>query len=113
VKCAASGPSEPQVHCSPEAKILEIQGLCVDKVLSISKFANVLESLRPYFNEVNEMVDSLTHYHGICPLSDMKWKVPIADASFPEVVFSTAVDLHSSYRAYALVLNVYIHTLLD
>jgi hypothetical protein len=99
VICQAAGSSLPEAIPKPEAQTLEIQGIHVDQVRCISEYTNIPESWRFYFYEVNKMVDSLPHYHQICNLDDLKWIVPIADASHPEVVATTTVDLQASYEA--------------
>ena len=48
-----------------------------------------------YLNEIAEMISSLDHCCGGSH-SELERRVPIADASFPEVITSTALEIRPS-----------------
>jgi hypothetical protein len=98
VKCLASGYSHPQVSRHANDKILELQGLLFDEVTSISKFLNTPETMESYLNEAAEMIGSLNPVLG-GSRSELAWRVPIADATFSDVIVSTKLDMESSYKA--------------
>ncbi|KAF4636998.1 hypothetical protein G7Y89_g1094 [Cudoniella acicularis] len=103
VPCSAAGRfSEPQVYSSVDGDMLEIQGLHFDEVAVMSNSANNLDTLQIYLAEVNQMIDS---FPPKMPRSELKWRVPIVDAKLPEVVISTAVNMHSSYKALAILIK--------
>jgi len=93
VSCSASRRSEPKASYNDEKKVLEIEGHHVDQVKSISHYMNVPDYLESYLEEVDQMLEGMPN------ASDLRWRIPIADASLPEIVSSTAIDLRTSYRA--------------
>jgi hypothetical protein len=97
VKCHASGLPKPYVSRTACDKILTLQGLHADEVTSISKFTNTPETTGKYLNETVKMISSLDRCCG-GSRSELEWRVPIADASFPEVIVSTALEM-KSYKA--------------
>lgn len=97
MKCHASGLPKPYVSRTACDKILTLQGLHADEVTSISKFTNTPETTGKYLNETVKMISSLDRCCG-GSRSELEWRVPIADASFPEVIVSTALEM-KSYKA--------------
>jgi hypothetical protein len=98
VKCLASGYSLPQVSRHASDKVLGLQGLLLDEVTSISKFLNTPDTMESYINEAADMIASLNHVLG-GSRSELTWRVPIADATFSDVIVSTKLDMESSYKA--------------
>jgi hypothetical protein len=98
VKCLASGYSLPQVSRHASDKVLGLQGLVLDEVTSISKFLNTPDTMESYINEVADMIASLNPVLG-GSRSELAWRVPIADATFSDVIVSTKLDMESSYKA--------------
>jgi hypothetical protein len=99
IPCAASRDSLPDADFKSGTDELRIGGIFVDEIREVSKFSNVMESLESYLLEVDRMVDSLGRYPTGEKLSDLKWKVPIADVELPEEIVSVPLDLHASYQA--------------
>ncbi|KAH8669611.1 hypothetical protein BGZ60DRAFT_564070 [Tricladium varicosporioides] len=107
VVCRASGHSREEVDCQFGSDILEVSGHHVDEVRFVSCSANTMPSMEQagtthvYLTEVSTIIDSFAHQHRDLrtPLEELKWRVPIADASQPDISASTAIDMRSSYYA--------------
>ena len=96
---AASGPQQANIKCFPDTDELIVDGYAVDNIQSVSTSSNVEQEWKEYFEEVDTMVESadLSLLHDT--REDLRWKVPIAGASYPRVAISEVVDLQQSYAA--------------
>ncbi|KAH6672306.1 hypothetical protein B0J14DRAFT_70569 [Halenospora varia] len=107
VVCRASRLSKEEVSCQFGNDILEVSGHHVDEVRFVSRSANLMPSMEQagtthvYLTEVSVIIDSFAHQYRDLqpPLEELKWRVPIADASQPDISASTAIDMRSSYYA--------------
>jgi hypothetical protein len=57
VPCATSRSLEPKVHLNSDLNLLKVKGLYVNKVIAISKLANLLRLLELHLKEVNKIID--------------------------------------------------------
>ena len=98
----ASGDLIERIEYIAEDDVLAVDGYLVDEVTHVSKASNTPQEWPEYFKEVDAMIhnhwkpSSSTEETG----EDLKWKVPIADVSYPEVAATGDMDLHSSYEAF-------------
>jgi hypothetical protein len=100
MKCAAAGPTKANVKCDASSNEIQVSGLRVDEIKSVSKAANLDWELNAYLEEIDRTVDSLPSYPVRETRADVKWKVPIAGAWHPQLVASTDLDMRSSYMAF-------------
>ncbi|KAI8711210.1 hypothetical protein NCS52_01496800 [Fusarium sp. LHS14.1] len=94
---SASGPQQSKIKCIPDTDELAVEGYQVDVIESISESSNLEQEWPSYFREVDEMVDSLGMSPFPCSARDLKWKVPIACAEYPNGAVSGGLDMESSY----------------
>lgn len=74
--------------------------LITDEIVSVSSEANIPSRTREYLQQISETINK----HGSqCPTredrSELKWRVPIADAKFPQITHSGYGRLKYSYSA--------------
>ncbi|OCK83978.1 hypothetical protein K432DRAFT_463823 [Lepidopterella palustris CBS 459.81] len=99
MKCSAAGPTKANVKCDARSNEIQVSGLRIDEIKSVSKAANLGSQLKAYLEEVDRIVDSLPSYPVRETRADVKWKVPIAGALRPGLVTSADLDMRSSYVA--------------
>jgi hypothetical protein len=90
---------------APDVLVLT-DAFLVDEVIIVSATSNTRDTLPQYFEEVRHIIQENI---GIYPSGeaklDLEWKVPIADAQFPEVASFNPLDLEGSYNELMVLLR--------
>ncbi|RYP53097.1 hypothetical protein DL768_001874 [Monosporascus sp. mg162] len=96
--CAASRRAEPRVDVSSMTNDLELRlyGIKVDVINVVSKSSNIMEELRLYLDEVDNMVRPASPRHW----ESLKWNAPIAGASRCKVAGLSMKESYTALRKY-------------
>jgi hypothetical protein len=96
---AASGSQHANIRCVANTDELLVEGYEVDVIENISTSSNVEHEWEKYFGEIDTMIDSLPVNLDQDSPEELKWKVPIAGATYPKTSSPGGVDLKASYAA--------------